>query len=188
MLEENHSKQKLSLFNYIQLTLKGGDMKNKQKYLGIGLLVATAALVATLGFGAVSAHDSAVSGSLIDKLVSRFNLNKDDVQKVFDEAKEERKVEMQKSYEERLNQAVDVGDLTADQRDKILAKQKEMAEFHQSLESKSVSEAREAMKSKREELEKWVDDNDIPQRFLKFGMIKLGRGPGMGFGFDKHLT
>lgn len=161
-------------------------MKNKQRYFGTGLLVATAALVATLGLSAVSANDSAVSGSLVDKLVARFNLNKDDVQKVFDEAQEERKVEMQKNYEERLSQAVEDGDLTAEQKDKIIAKQKEMAEFRQSLESKSVSDAREAMKSKHEELEKWADDSDIPQRFLMFGMIKNGHGSGMRFGFDSR--
>lgn len=158
-------------------------MKRSKKYIWAGLLAALAVFSA-LGVHAVSAHDSKTSSSLVDKLVSKFNLNKDEVQKVFDEEKEARKAEMQKGFEERLQAAVDSGSITADQKSKILSKQKEMEEFRKSLESKTVAEAREAMKTKHEELKKWADENNIPARYLMFGPGgKMGHGMGGGHKF-----
>lgn len=158
-------------------------MKRKHKMLILSL---TSALVVAgvVAAGSVSAHDSAVGTQLIDKLASRFNLNKADVQKVFDETKAERVAEMEKNYEERLQTAVTNGSLTSTERDKILAKHKELEEFRQSLESKTVAEARDAMTAKHTELKKWADDNDIPLHYVMFG-VKKGHGPGkFGPGFE----
>src|SRR5688500_1654770 len=86
------------------------------------------ALISTL-FGAnyVSAQDtSATSPSIVQKIAQRFNLSQTDVQKVFDEAHEERMSKMKVQVEERLNQAVKDGKITEAQKQALLSKFTEM--------------------------------------------------------------
>lgn len=133
------------------------------------LAAATIGIVgaSTLGVSfAAHAQSDGSSGTLVDKIAQKFNLNRDEVQKVFDENRAEHKAERQQQLEEKLNQAVAQGQITSEQKDEILAKLKEMRSFMDSLKDKSSSERKSAIKAKRDELKQWAKDNNIPEKFI----------------------
>jgi hypothetical protein len=167
----------------------------------------TAAGMTGLGVASAATSESGTSGdgtsSLVDKLATKFNLNKDDVQAVFDEERTDRQAERQQKFEERLTQAVADGKITEDQKDKILVKMEELEsqrkENLEKFKSMSEDERHEAMKSEMESLKTWADENDIPMEYLGVHMKVHGDGPGAakamnvsveadGFGekFDKN--
>lgn len=137
------------------------------------------AILTVAGMGAVSAQGSN-SNSLVDKLSSKFNLNKSEVQKVFDEEHTARAAEHKQKLEERLTQAVKNGKITEDQKGKILAKFDEEKTFRDSLKDKSEDERKAAMKQHRLDMQQWAADNDIDLR-----MIHLGPHGGGHPGMDK---
>jgi Spy/CpxP family protein refolding chaperone len=112
--------------------------------------------------------------SLVEKIATRFNLNKDQVQEVFDENREERHKEMQARLEERLDEAVTAGKITSEQKTLILNKLEEMHAYMESLKGKAPEERKELMKQKHDELKQWAEDNDIPTEYLP-----MGRGHGL---------
>ncbi len=116
--------------------------------------------------------------SLVTKISTKFNLNKDDVQKVFDEQKTEMDAQRQQAVTDQLNQAVKDGKLTQEQMDKIVAKQKELEANRPqpgTADTKTREEHQAEMKTKMEELQKWATDNNVPMEYLQ-----LGHGKGMG--------
>ena len=114
-------------------------------------------------------------------VVERFNLNADEVQEVFEEAREEKKAELQVRFEERLNQAVDEGKVTEEQKEAILAKKAEMREKHEELKDLSLEERHEAMKALQEEFKSWADENGIDlNQFFWCGGRKGHLGPKFG--------
>lgn len=114
--------------------------------------------------------------TLVDKIAKKFNLNKDDVQKVFDENKAEHDAERQQKLEKKLDKAVSDGKITSAQKDQIIAKLDEMKSFFDSLKDKSPAERRAALKTKRAELQKWAKDNNIPKGLLMPGGLHPGFG------------
>lgn len=189
---------------------------------------ATLAVVATslAGFTSASAQTATGSDSLVEKMASRFNLNQDEVEAVLDEAHQEREAEREEMISERLQKAVDSGDIAEEQKSLIEAKLKELHEKREAerenlqawadennidrqyivggrghqgdyrleravedgnitadqkkmIEQKlqELENARDAM---RDELEKWAEDNDIDQKYLKLGnpgkWVALGGG------------
>jgi hypothetical protein len=122
--------------------------------------------------------DTGSSTSIVEKIASKFNLNKAEVQKVFDEERTVHEAEHQQAMKDRLAQAVKDGKLTQDQADKITAKQAEMKAYMDSLKDKTHEERHMAMESKRTELEQWAKDNNIPTEYLG----KMGGRGGHGGG------
>lgn len=132
-------------------------------------IMAVAGAIGLLGLGGATgasalSNTSGSSDTLVDRLVEKFKLNKTDVQAIFDEEKAARDAERQAEMSERLQDAVDDGDITAEQKAKIEAKQKEL---------------QAARDTERTALEKWASDNKIDTKYL------MGRGPGGG---DDRLT
>lgn len=151
---------------------------------GIGLATATG-----IGIASAATNQNG-SDRLVDKLATRFNLNKDEVNQVFEEEQAERQAEMQQTIEERLTQAVAEGKLTEEQKQKVLAKQAELRaemekSFREGLEGKTKEERIQLMQQRHEELQKWASDNGIPLRYLSFGVYKMGPG-GPGHGMFEH--
>ncbi|HOX41453.1 MAG TPA: hypothetical protein PK263_04625, partial [bacterium] len=106
---------------------------------------------------------------IVQDLATKLNVNKDDVQKVFDENREEHMKQRQADREAKLEQAVKDGVITADQKQKLIDRQKEM---------------QAKMEKDRAEQEQWYKDNGIDRTKLRdYG---LGMGPGMGGGRGKH--
>ena len=134
------------------------------KRLSVLAIAGTIGLVGLGGAGASAlSGGSTSSDSLVDRLVEKFDLNKTEVQAVFDEEREARNAERQAEMSERLQDAVDDGDITAEQKTLI---------------EKKLKELQAAREKQRTELEKWAEDNDIDAKYM------MGRGPG---GSDARL-
>jgi hypothetical protein len=127
--------------------------------------------------------------TLVQKIADKFGLKQSDVQTVFDQEREARKVKMEEEYESRLTTLVKDGKITEAQKQLILAKHKELETSRQSAmqneKGKTEEERkkdREANKTKmdteRKELEAWAKQNNIDVQYLMgFGM-RGGHGPG----------
>jgi hypothetical protein len=125
--------------------------------------------------------------SLVDKIAEKFNLNKEEVQAVFDEEREAHKAEHQAKIEEKLSTAVSEGKITEDQKTKILAKLEELRNNkpdHEELENMTGEQRREFKQQKHEELKKWMEENNIPEEYMLF---KFHHGPGQGMHLEKRI-
>jgi len=152
-------------------------------------IIALSALAVVLGAGLLKSGIVFAQGNgqermstLVQKIADKFNLNKDEVQAIFDEDKairetemkaerEARRAEMQTKYEERLTQDVTYGKITEEQRKLILAKHKEMEANRETK-----------MEGNRTELEAWAKENGIDSSYLMGGFGGRGRGGMGGFG------
>jgi hypothetical protein len=180
-----------------------------------------AALVTMLGTGAIgigttmAAENTSVGikhgmQDLVTAIATKFNLNTAEVQAVFDAQRDqmqtEHKAEMEKTQAQheadlaaKLTQAVTDGKLTQAQADAITAKRAElktereamMAERkEQRLQTREEMEA--TMKTKKEALDKWAKDNNIPSEYLPVMIFLRGpelAGPGRDHAFgpgEKH--
>jgi hypothetical protein len=137
------------------------------------LLIPTLGLAALIGLGvlgisSVKADDETTSSPIVEKLVSKFNLNEDEVVGVFNELRDEKRAEMQAAREERLSEAVSDGVITEEQKQALISKWQEM-------ETKREQE--------RQEMQAWFEEQGIDMEALR-QYEGFGRGPGpmhMGF-------
>lgn len=141
----------------------------------IGLASATGIGIAS----AATATNTSDSSSLVDKLASKFNLKKSDVQSVFDQDRSEREAEREARLETELTQAVTDGKITSAQKDTILAKHKEvkaaMEATKDSMKDKTATERKAAMDQRRADIEAWAKQNSIPSEYLRY--VTGGHGP-----------
>ncbi len=92
---------------------------------------------------------------------------------------------------ERLQEAVDNGDITAEQKTLIENKMQEMEAKIEEINNQQMtaSQRQEALQDLREECDSWANDNDIPRMFMMImgerggrgGMMMGGGMKGMGF-------
>lgn len=162
---------------------------NIKKSLMVAGAVTTIGVAGVVGLGVASAAtNSDGSNNLINRIATKFNLNKGEVEKVFEEERAEREAEHQQRIEERLSKAVVDGKLTEDQKAKILAKHAElkddMEQLHEAMAGKSKEEIRELKQQHHEELQQWAEDNDIPLKYLHFAAIAHPHGHEVMF---KHM-
>lgn len=133
-----------------------------------------------VGMGVASAATTGTSGtSIVDKIAAKFNLNKADVQKVFDEDHTSHQAERDQQVKDRLDQAVKDNKITADQETKLIAKLKELQADRKAFKDmKQQTQAeRDARKAKMDTFKQWLKDNNIPD---DLGMPMGGHGgPGM---------
>lgn len=150
---------------------------NKKKALfATGLATAGIAGVMLVG-GVAFAQTSTGGTSMAQAIATKFNLNKDDVQKVIDTQHQD----MMKSH---LDKLVADGKITADQEAKIIAKQAEMKPKMEAARALTDETARKtAMEAIRTEMQQWEKDNNIPARVM--GPSGHGHG-GMKDGGQPH--
>jgi len=144
----------------------------------------TAAATAAIGAGSlgIGTAFAAETGSrpgmdtLVQTIASKFNLNVDEVQKIFDEQRAigeaERKAEFAEHATEKLAQAVTDGKLTQAQADLITAKHQELQANKPDLTGKTPEEIKAIIKTQMETLKTWATDNGIPN-----GFFPKGHGP-----------
>ncbi len=132
--------------------------------------VVAAGISGLVGVSAVNAA-SANTGQdgLVDKIANTFHLNKADVQKVFDQNHQDREKEHQQKYEAKVKQAVTDGKITQDLADQLIAKQKELATYRDSLKDKKPGERMGAVKTKMDEFVKWAEANNIAKDLWPMG-------------------
>jgi len=116
---------------------------------------------------------------MIEQLSERFNLNEDEVNQAVDEFRQERQNEMQARHEDHLNQAVQDGVITNDQKQALLNKHEEI---------------RQEREKKWTKMQAWMEESGIDFQALKeygVGQVGLGCGGGrggrMGFGRMKVI-
>ncbi len=141
--------------------------------------------IATLGVGSLGVVSAATtsdstdgSTSLVDKIASKFNLDKTKVQAVFDEEHAAREAEMKADRAAALKQAVTDGKLTQAQADHISAAWTEMEAARPTDGTKPTDAQREAMKAKMDALKTWLDEQNIDLKGID--------GLGMHGGFGGH--
>lgn len=111
---------------------------------------------------------SSNKSSLVDKISTTFNLDRAEVQKVFDQDRQERDAKQQAKFESRLNTAIAEGNLTKSQADELKSKVTELKDFRKSLKDMSKAERKQALKSKHDEIKKWLEENNIPEEYISF--------------------
>lgn len=139
----------------------------------VGAALAAATLVGLSSVSMVSAATDTAgtsSSSIVDKLAGRFNLNKDEVQAVFDEDRQARLAERQAEHKQRLAQAVTDGVLTQEQADHITKAQTEIKALMGDARPGEQGQAvREDIRTKMEALRTWADDSNIDMRYVMGG-------------------
>lgn len=143
------------------------------------LLLASAVVVTSgiilLGAAATNAQTPTPGNtSIVDRITARFKLNKSDVQSVFNEFHNERHTQMQKTMEERLNQAVKDGKITEAQKQLVLTKMnekfKEREQERTQLQSLTPEERRTHMQQEKQEMKDWAEKNNIDLSILNGSM------------------
>jgi len=123
---------------------------------------------------AIHAASSTTTGTnnLVQMIADKFHLNVSDVQQVFDQNRANEQADRQAKAKEFLDAAVKDGKITQAQEDLIVAKQKEIQTFMDSLKGKSAADRKTAMQTEMTQVAQWAKDNGISQRYLHLG------GPG----------
>jgi hypothetical protein len=132
------------------------------KLLVIPTLGLAGLIFAGVGVNAVKAGDETTYPPIVQKLIDRFNLNEDEVKDVFDEAREERRQIWEQNREQRLDQAVEDGVITAEQKQALLEKYAEMQTEKQ---------------QHKEEMHEWFEEQGIDHEAL----MQYGGFGGKGF-------
>jgi len=156
-------------------------MNKLKRTLIIGAGVASVGIAGLAGVAttsALTATDGDSGTSIIDKLVSKFGLNKDEVKAVFDENRNEHMASMKADRAEALKTALSDGKLSQQQYDHIVAVQAEIDKLIESSGTREdqTDEQRSAIKAKFDELRTWFDDQNIDVKDLGIGGGPGGRG------------
>lgn len=161
-------------------------MRNKQTILVLLLLVLVA-VGAVFGATLVAAAAEDTDGypPIIQALAERFNLNADDVKEVFDEQHEAKRDKMQQRHEDHLDEAVEAGTLTDEQKEALLKKKEELRVQMDEIKDLPPEERFEAMKETHEEFKAWAEESGIDLKALHNGAGKGRFGP-MGRGMGRH--
>lgn len=143
-------------------------MKNIKHKLLVGASLLTIAGASLSLSGAVSA-DTVSGQTLIDKIATKFNLNRDEVKAVFDEERAAHKAERDQKKSEHLQTLVDDGKITAEQKIAIETKLGELDATREATRDQNLS--REEIKAKMDEeraaLESWAKEQGIDITLLK---------------------
>lgn len=146
---------------------------NNKLIIGAGSAIAVV-IVAFAASSAVLADSENGRSSLAERIATRFNLNQDEVQGVFEEHRQERK-------QAHLDAAVEEGLLTQEQRQALEQKHLELADRKAELKDLSPEERRAASQEIRQEMDAWAEENGIDLQELRPDK----RGFKAGYGF-KH--
>jgi len=145
----------------------------------------------TYGIAQVSAANDPANpqASLIQKLADTFHVDKSKVQAVFDQNKADNQANRETNYEAKLTQAVTDGQLTAAQKDLILAEHNKLAAELKAAMTGTAANRRTAMQAIRTESTTWATQNNIDQKWLIGpGHLRGGRGMGSMMGQDGDDT
>jgi len=129
-------------------------------------------------------EDNGSSYPLLERIAEKFGLEIGEVMDFAEELREERRAGVEERFEERLDELVEDGKITSDQKEAILEKKEEMEAFREELENMKVFEAREAVKKMKEEFKDWAEENDLELKYLfpEIGLRKSNIGGRRNFG------
>jgi len=112
-----------------------------------------------LGVGAVAAQSEGDTNEyplIIQNIAEAFGVGEEEVKTVFDDTREEK-------ADARLDELVEEGELTQEQRDLLEAKHDEIHSQMEEIKDSDMTdeEKREAMKALHEEMRDWAEENGI---------------------------
>jgi hypothetical protein len=153
-------------------------MNTKQK---IALGVIAGATVLTGLYGVSSAHAATTTNDLppvIQKIVEKYHLNKDEVKTLVDQDRTERQAERAKRKETRLAELVSAGKITEAQKVAILAKEKELEAKREEYKNLSGAERKTKMEAMHAEMQAFLKSQGIDESVMPgpIGKGKMGRG------------
>ena len=154
----------------------------KRNSFKILLIVVVSLSILALGAFVVSAQIMTAYPPIVQKLAEKFNLNPNEVNKVFQEQRTEMHQRHRAHLEERLTTAVEEGKITEEQKQAILKKMDEIKGKMEKLRDLPAAERREALRSLRQELKDWAKDNNIDLGLIGCGPGMHGPGGPMGEG------
>jgi hypothetical protein len=118
----------------------------------------------------VSADDGGFrQNGLIQRLMERFGLDQAQVDEVVNEYRSERQAEMQAKHQQRLQQLVDNGTLTEEQKNLVQQKHNEWQNNKPDFSGMGHEERHEAMEAHKTEMEQWAKENGIDLTVIKMG-------------------
>lgn len=153
------------------------------------LLAGVATTIGLAGLGAGVAHAATTENtsdnpmsSLVDKLATKFNLDKTEVQKVVDEQRTEMEAKREEQVKTKLAELVKAGTITQAQSDAITAKraelQKEREANKDAMDDKTSEERKSERDAKRTELEAWAKEQGLDTKYLRYVFGHGGHGHG----------
>jgi len=124
----------------------------------------------------VFAQNTQDTTGLASKIAAQFNLNENEVKTVLEQYRVEKQAEREAKFTEQLDKALADGQLTQEQKDKILAKRQELkAAMDAAKASSDKAELKQKMKELRESSKAWAKDNGIDLRWLRASGAELHR-------------
>lgn len=161
-------------------------------------LIAAAAVatigIAGLGAGVANAASSTSTNTnpmsgLVDAIATKFNLSKDEVQKVVDEQHATMQAERETQVKADVAKLVTDGKITQAQADAINTKRAELQKTRDAkrdtMKDKTDAERKAARDAEKTALETWAKDNGIDTQYLKY-VIGHGGPGGKGGPGHKH--
>ncbi len=141
-----------------------------KKILIPAIALSVLGFVVAYGTGKVAAQTTGRNG-LMDRIVERFNLNEDEVDATIEEYRNEKREQNWSDREAKLQQAVEDGVITAEQKQMLINKHQEMWEERG---------------QHREEMQKWMEESGINFEALReYGCGMMGQKMGRGFGIHR---
>ncbi len=160
-------------------------MNKKAKILATTGVLTLGAIGAIGISNVVGATTNGSKTSLVESIATKFNLNKDEVQKVFDEHKTQMQAQREAEIKTQLEQLVKDGKLTQAQADAITAKRAELAKEREAnkpttkpseMTEEQKAAAKTAREAKKAALDKWLEENKIDSQYRYLLGGKGGRG------------
>ena len=159
--------------------------------------IVTTALIAGLGLAGVygvqsvsAATDTTNFPPIIQKMVEKFGLNKDEVSKLVTEDRDARQAERKADFVAKLTEAVTAGKITEAQKTAIIAKHDELETKREALRGQG-QENRETMRTQTEalhtEMQDFLKAQGIDESLLPTPKGPQGGGMGMGGGMHRGL-
>jgi hypothetical protein len=157
----------------------------KRMILPAMALVVSAGLLYN-GTRASAFQPGTVRGTLISRLAERFERSEAEVAAVFEEVRAEKQQGMRGRLEDRLNVAVQAGELSVEQKELILQKTAELRAQrqadHEAQQWFSPEERRAELQAARDELEAWAEEHAIDLQYFGGSGMKGLSGRGMKAG------
>ena len=111
-----------------------------------------------------------IPSSMYKPVTEKFNLNEAEVQAVFSEVRDERRVQMQAQLETKLDEAIANGELTTQQKELILGKHEEMKANREDEETdwSELSPEERQLKSQeqRQMMQAWAEENGVDFKYF----------------------
>lgn len=144
--------------------------KKTVSFLTAAVIAGTILTVPSAAYAATTTQNP--FSSFIQSLAQKLGITQDKVQSAVDTLRTERQKEMQKLYEEKLTQAVKEGKLTEAQKKLLLEK-------HASLKNQFDADWKKRQ-DQRNQLQDWLEKNNIDPQYLFGGYGRMGGGKGQG--------